>query len=94
MSTRPPDPVSTATDETSELELQQQFGASFRAAREVIGLIQSEVSKRSSVDQGDILKIERGLQNLSLKLIRRLGDAVDHDVSMLLTARVRPARRK
>ena len=88
------DPAIADPDETPQLELQRRFGANFLAVREAGGWSQPEIAKRSGVDQADISKIEKGKKNLSLRLMRRLADAVDHDVSVLLTARVRSRKGK
>ncbi|UNT94523.1 helix-turn-helix transcriptional regulator [Allobaculum sp. Allo2] len=44
--------------------------------RERLQITQSELARRTGIDQGDISKLERGHRNPSLKLLKRLADGL------------------
>ena len=46
-------------------------------ARTSRNLTQEELAKRTGVHQSDICKLEKGVRNPSIKLLRRLADGLD-----------------
>jgi len=57
------------------------------SARAKCGLSQQELSKLSGIDQSDISKIERGCANPSVSTLRRISNALDCDLEIILTPR-------
>ena len=55
------------------------------SARAKAGLSQSELAKKSSIDQADISKIENGLANPSISTLERLAKALDAELSIAIT---------
>lgn len=51
-------------------------------ARRKLNITQTELSKRTGIDQGDISKLENGTRNPSLKLLKRLADGLDMDLKV------------
>ena len=59
-----------------ETTLTQQLGYKIARAREEAGLTQTELSKLTGIDQGDISKLERGQGNPSFKKVSRILDGL------------------
>ena len=55
----------------------QQLGYQIALARENAGLTQTELSKKTGIDQGDISKLERGLGNPSFKKVSKILEGLD-----------------
>ena len=64
--------------------INQQIGALLLKTREEMNVTQTELSKISNVDQGDISKIERGLGNPTIAKINKLFKALGKNISLRL----------
>ena len=73
-----------AAEEVPGEELQQLFGANFRAARTKAGLSQERVAELSGIAQRRISKMELGTLNITLKTMDRLARVLDTSVTKLL----------
>ncbi|WP_205472323.1 UDP-N-acetylglucosamine 1-carboxyvinyltransferase [Nocardioides sp. SYSU D00038] len=62
---------------------QGRIGNLIRDARTYRGLTQSELAERLSTSQSAINRIEKGHQNLSLKMVARIGEALDSEIVAL-----------
>lgn len=58
------------------MELQRQFGADFRAAREASGLTQDQVARLIDASYQNVAAVEHGRRNLTIDVMRRLAVAV------------------
>lgn len=56
-------------------------------ARSRLHLTQTELSRRTGIDQGDISKLEHGTRNPSLKLLKRLADGLNMDLKIQFVPR-------
>lgn len=56
-------------------------------ARSSMNMTQSELSKRTGIDQGDISKLEHGTRNPSLKLLKRLAHGLNMDLKIQFVPR-------
>ena len=65
--------------------INQQIGVLLATTREGQGLTQTELSKLSHVDQGDISKIEKGLGNPTIAKINKLFKALGKSISLTLS---------
>ena len=61
---------------TERVNANQQIGYQIAKLRQKRGVTQSELSKMTGIDQGDISKLERGVGNPSLKKIDKILDAL------------------
>lgn len=59
-----------------EVQLIQEI----QKARKRLNLTQTQLAKRTGIDQGDISKLEHGIRNPSLKLLKRLAEGLDMDL--------------
>lgn len=50
--------------------------------REKLQITQSEIARRTGIDQGDISKLERGTRNPSLKILKRLAQGLDMELRL------------
>lgn len=50
--------------------------------RERLNITQSELARRTGIDQGDISKLERGTRNPSLKLLKRLAHGLGMELKI------------
>ena len=48
-------------------------------------LTQKELAERTGINQADISKLENGTRNPSLKLLKRLADGMDMNLSLVFT---------
>jgi DNA-binding XRE family transcriptional regulator len=71
-------------DEFVPQDLQAIFGENLKAARLKRGLKQSEVAERTGLTQMRLSVIESGRQNLTLKTMTKLAEAVNRSLSTLL----------
>lgn len=60
-----------------ELETEYELINALIAARVYRNMTQKELSQKSGIDQANISKIETGMYNPSLKILKRLADAMD-----------------
>ena len=51
-------------------------------ARINAGMTQAELSKKSGISQADISRLEKGIRNPSLNLLKRLAEAMDSTLSI------------
>lgn len=51
-------------------------------AREKLNITQTELARRTGIDQGDISKLERGTRNPSLKLLKRLAQGLGMELKI------------
>ena len=51
-------------------------------ARINAGMTQAELSQKSGISQADISRLEKGTRNPSLKLLKRLAEAMDSTLSI------------
>lgn len=51
-------------------------------AREAKELTQQELSKRTGISQADISKIERGVRNPSINLLKRIAEGMDMELKI------------
>ncbi|MDO4663810.1 MAG: helix-turn-helix transcriptional regulator [Erysipelotrichaceae bacterium] len=50
--------------------------------REKLNITQTELARRTGIDQGDISKLERGTRNPSLKLLKRLAKGLGMELKI------------
>lgn len=67
-----------------ETSINQQIGTLLLKTREELNVTQSELSKLSHIDQGDISKIERGTGNPTIAKINKLFKALGRSISLTL----------
>ena len=67
-----------------ETTINQQIGILLLKTREEMNITQTELSKLSHIDQGDISKIERGTGNPTIAKINRLFKALGRSISLTL----------
>ncbi len=65
--------------------INQQIGTLLLKTREEMGVTQTELSKLSHVDQGDISKIERGVGNPTIAKITKLFNALGKSISLTIS---------
>lgn len=68
--------------EFNELEEEFEVIQAMIDARNKQNLTQKELSKLSNIDQANISKIERGIYNPSINVLRRLADAMNMDLKI------------
>ncbi len=61
----------------------RKIGQRIRETRIQRSLTQAQLAERLGTSQGAITRIERGLQNLSLDMLARIGDALDSEIVAL-----------
>ena len=64
--------------------INQQIGMLLMKTREELNITQTELAKKTHIDQGDISKIEKGLGNPTIAKIVRLFEALGKDVSLVI----------
>lgn len=69
---------------TEEITINQQIGVLLANTREEQNITQSELSRLSHIDQGDISKIEKGIGNPTIAKINKLFKALGKSVSLTL----------
>ena len=67
-----------------KLPIRYNVGLQIKEIREQKGMRQTELSKKTNVDQGDISKIEDGQKNITLSTLERLADGLDCEVEIVL----------
>ena len=67
-----------------ETNLNMQIGFLLTKTRDEMKVTQTELSKKSHIDQGDISKIERGVGNPTISKISRLFKALGRSLSLTL----------
>lgn len=67
-----------------ETTLNQQIGFLLAKTRDEMNVTQTELSKKSHIDQGDISKIERGIGNPTIAKISKLFRALGRSISLTL----------
>ena len=67
-----------------ETTINQQIGTLLLKTREEMNITQTELSKMSHIDQGDISKIERGAGNPTIAKINKLFKALGRSISLTL----------
>lgn len=67
-----------------ETTINQQIGTLLLKTREEMNITQTELSRMSHIDQGDISKIERGAGNPTLAKISKLFKALGRSISLTL----------
>ena len=60
-----------------------EVGNALATARARSGMSQSELAKKSGIDQSDISKIERGIANPSATTLKRLAVAMDMELQIV-----------
>ena len=68
--------------EYDSLKLEYTIIQAMIDARNKQNLTQKELSKLSNIDQANISKIERGIYNPSINVLRRLADAMNMDLKI------------
>lgn len=66
---------------------EEEVVRAIREARTRKKITQSELSRRTGIDQGDISKLEHGTRNPSLKLLKRLANGLDMDLVVMFVPR-------
>lgn len=66
----------------AETTMNQQIGTLLLRTREEMNVTQTELSRMSHVDQGDISKIERGVGNPTIAKINKLFKALGKSISL------------
>ena len=64
-------------DSPATRELQRQFGADFKAAREAAGMTQADVARLIDAPNTNVSQVENGKRNLTIDAMRRLAVAVE-----------------
>ncbi len=65
-------------------QVQVIFGANVRAKRMALGWTQSYLAERAGIPKWEILRIEQGLFNITLKTITRLVEELGETVPVML----------
>ena len=65
-----------------DVPMNQSLGVLLAETRESLGITQTELSKMSHIDQGDISRIERGTGNPTIAKIERLFNALGKRISI------------
>ena len=65
-----------------ETTINQQIGFLLAKTREEMNVTQTELAKRSHIDQGDISKIEKGIGNPTFAKISKLFKALGKNISL------------
>jgi len=60
--------------------LNQRIGALLNVAREEAGIYQTDLAKKTKIDQGDISRIENGKGNPTIKTLQTLFKAVGKEI--------------
>ena len=68
----------------SQTTLNQKIGVLLTKTREEQKVTQTELSKRTNIDQGDISKIEKGLGNPTLAKLSKLFNALGKQINLTL----------
>ena len=68
--------------EYDSLKLEYTIIQAMIDARNNQNLTQKELSRLSNIDQANISKIERGIYNPSINVLRRLADAMNMDLKI------------
>ena len=63
-----------------EVTLNQKIGALLNIAREEAGIYQTDLAKKTKIDQGDISRIENGKGNPTIKTLQTLFKAVGKEI--------------
>lgn len=67
-----------------ETTINQQIGVLLSKTREELNMTQTELSKKSNIDQGDISKIEKGIGNPTIAKLNKLFKALGKSISLTL----------
>ena len=67
-----------------ETTFNQQIGFLLAKTRDEMNVTQTELSRKSHIDQGDISKIERGIGNPTIGKISKLFKALERSISLTL----------
>ena len=59
-----------------------KIGVALIQAREIRNLTQSELSKLTGIDQGDISKLEKGIGNPTVKKLQKLADGLNMELNI------------
>jgi transcriptional regulator with XRE-family HTH domain len=73
--------LSSQTDKEKKLV---RLGAAIRAMRKALGMSQEELALLSGVERGNMGKIERGENNLSVLNLERIAKAVNSTAAEIL----------
>ena len=65
-----------------ETTINQQIGVLLSKTREELNMTQTELSKKSNIDQGDISKIEKGIGNPTIAKLNKLFKALGKSISL------------
>ena len=65
-----------------ETTINQQIGVLLSKTREELNMTQTELSKKSNIDQGDISKIEKGIGNPTIAKLNKLFKALGKNISL------------
>lgn len=68
------------------ISINQQIGVLLLTTREALGITQTELARKSRIDQGDISKIERGLGNPTLSKISKLFHALGKEIALSIVS--------
>lgn len=68
----------------SQTTLNQKIGVLLTKTREEQKVTQTELSRRTNIDQGDISKIEKGLGNPTLAKLSKLFNALGKQINLTL----------
>lgn len=68
----------------NENEVLRQFGRNVKAERVRKGFTQETLAEKMNVNREYISKIERGIQNMSLKKIAALANVIGADINDIL----------
>jgi transcriptional regulator with XRE-family HTH domain len=64
----------------------KKIGARIVAVREEQGISQAELSKRADIDDGSLRRIETGRTNPTIKTLHTIAEALEVEVSDLITS--------
>lgn len=67
-----------------ETTINQRIGVLLAKTRNELNITQSELSKLSQIDQGDISKIEKGFGNPTIAKLNKLFKAMGKSISLIL----------
>ena len=67
-----------------ETTINQQIGVLLAKTREELNITQTELSKKSHIDQGDISKIEKGIGNPTIAKLNKLFKALGKSITVTL----------
>ena len=85
-STMSPEMIAVQDRHRAELAAQLRVGIALRDARETLGMTQTELAAKLGLAQSALSRIEAGRTNISLAMLRRIGEGLGSDLVLQVGA--------